>query len=51
MPPSILLTSRVPSSVLTRLKTVGQVELATDHLTPAALQERVSGKRALVCVT
>ena len=51
MPPSILLTSRVPSSVLTRLKTVGQVELVTDHLTPAALQERVSGKRALVCVT
>ena len=51
MPPSILLTSRVPSSVLTRLKTVGQVELATDHLTPAALQERVPGKRALVCVT
>ena len=51
MPPSILLTSCVPSSVLTRLKTVGQVELATDHLTPAALQERVSGKRALVCVT
>nr|MCS5702080.1 D-glycerate dehydrogenase [Acidobacteriota bacterium] len=41
----------VPSSVLTRLKTVGQVELVTDHLTPAALQERVSGKRALVCVT
>ena len=51
MPPSILVTSRVPSSVLTRLKTVGQVELVTDHLTPAALQERVSGKRALVCVT
>ena len=51
MPPSILLTSRVPSSVLTRLKTVGQVELVTDHLTPAALQERVPGKRALVCVT
>ena len=51
MLPSILVTSRVPSSVLTRLKTVGQVELVTDHLTPAALQERVSGKRALVCVT
>ena len=51
MPPSILVTSRVPSSALTRLKTVGQVELVTDHLTPAALQERVSGKRALVCVT
>jgi len=51
MPPSILVTCRVPSSVLTRLKTVGQVELVTDHLTPAALQERVSGKRALVCVT
>ena len=51
MPPSILVTSRVPSSVLTRLKAVGQLELVTDHLTPAALQERVSGKRALVCVT
>jgi len=51
MPPSILVTSRVPFSVLTRLKTVGQVELATDHLTPTALQECVAGKRALVCVT
>ena len=36
--------------MLTRLKTVGQVDLATDHLTPAELRERVSGKRALLCL-
>ena len=50
MPPSILVTTRIPSSVLARLELVGQVDLATDGLTPATLRERLSGKRALVCV-
>ena len=50
MPPPILVTSRVPSSVLTRLEAVGEVDLAADGLTPEALRERMAGKRALVCV-
>ena len=50
MKPPVLVTSRIPASVLARLEAVGEVEVALDGLSHDALLERVSGKQALVCV-
>lgn len=50
MPPSILLTGRIPSSVLARLETVGEVDQhqGGGDMPHDELVARVSGKQALV---
>ena len=50
--PSVFITRRLPSSVLSRLREAADVDLYTgDVAIPAAeLRERVAGKDALVCV-
>src|SRR5918992_671253 len=48
--PRVLLTRRIPSSVLSRLEAACDVELHESPLTPAELRERVRDKDALICV-
>jgi glyoxylate reductase len=48
---SILVTRSLPSSVVTRLRDVGSVDLYTDGAMPAALLvQRVADKDALICL-
>jgi glyoxylate reductase len=48
--PPVLLTRRIPSSVLSKLEAACDVELSEDALAPEALRARVAGKHGLVCV-
>ena len=50
--PALLLTRRIPSSVLTRLEAVCEVDLYSGRsaIPRADLIERVAGKRALMCL-
>src|SRR5262245_30800594 len=47
---NILVTRKLPSSVIAKLETVGQVEMHSGEagLTPAQLTDRIAGKHALV---
>jgi len=48
--PNILVTRKLPSSVITKLKSVGEVDQHTGEsgLTPSELRARIAGKHALV---
>jgi glyoxylate reductase len=50
--PSILVTRRLPSSVLSKLRAVGEVDVYTGDapMTSAELRTRIAGTRALVCL-
>jgi len=50
--PSILVTRRLPSSVLSKLRAVGEVEVYAGDaaIPPAELRTRIVAKRALVCL-
>ena len=50
--PSILVTRRLPSSVLSKLRAVGDVDVYTGDgaIPPAELRARIAGARALVCL-
>ena len=48
--PPVLLTRRIPSSVLSKLEGACDVDLQEEPLTPDRLKERVRGKHGLVCV-
>lgn len=52
MTDTVLVTQRLPGSVLSRLETVCDVDLHAerDPLTPEALRARVVGKRGMVCL-
>ena len=50
MKPPVLVTSRIPSSVLSRLDAIAAVDVANDGLTREALLDRVRDKAALVSV-
>ena len=50
MKPPVLVTSRIPSSVLSRLDAIAAVDVAKDGLTREALLDRVRDKAALVSV-
>ena len=48
--PRVLLTRRVPSSILEKLQAVCDVQLEETPLTPEQLREHVRDKRGLICV-
>jgi glyoxylate reductase len=48
--PRVLLTRRVPSSILEKLEAVCDVQLEETPLTPEQLREQVRDKRGLICV-
>jgi glyoxylate reductase len=48
--PRVLLTRRVPSSILEKLEAACDVQLEEAPLTPEQLRERVRDKRGLICV-
>jgi len=50
--PSILVTRKLPSSVLAKLRTVGELDLYTGDaaIPPGELRARLAGKDALVCL-
>jgi glyoxylate reductase len=48
--PRVLLTRRVPSSILEKLEAVCEVQLEESPLTPEQLRERIGDKRGLICV-
>jgi glyoxylate reductase len=50
--PAILVTRRLPSSVLNKLRTVGDVDVYAGDaaMSPAELRTRIAGTRALVCL-
>src|SRR5262245_65102182 len=49
--PAILITRKLPSSVLAKLEAAGEIDLnAGDALSPAELRARVADKDALVCL-
>jgi glyoxylate reductase len=51
-PPAILVTRRLPSSVLDKLRSVGDVDVYAGDaaIPPAELRTRIAGTRALVCL-
>jgi len=50
--PTVLVTRRLPSSVITRLEESCDVDLYTGHtaISRAELQQRIAGKQALICL-
>src|SRR5690349_10679469 len=50
--PAILVTRRLPSSILSKLRAVGEVDVYAGEaaIPPAELRTRIVGKRALVCL-
>ena len=50
--PAILVTRKLPSSVLSRLDSVGTVDLheSTTPMAPEVLRQRIAGKDAVVCM-
>ena len=52
MPPSVLVTRRIPAAVLSQLESSCDIDLHAEPigLSPQALQERVRGKAGLVCL-
>ena len=48
--PPVLLTRRIPSSVLAKLDDACDVDLQDEALTPEQLRARVRGKHGLICV-
>ena len=50
MRPSVLLTRRIPSSILATLERETEVDLPQEPLGPADLRERVRDKEAIICV-
>ena len=52
MPPSVLVTRRIPAAVLSLLESTCDIDLHAEPigLSPQALQERVRGKAGLVCL-
>ena len=48
--PRVLLTRRVPSSILSRLEAVCDVQLEETALTPEQLRERIRDKDGLISV-
>lgn len=50
MKPPVLLTRRIPSSVLAKLEDACDVDLQDEALSPEQLRARVRGKHGLICV-
>ena len=52
MPPEILVTRKLPSSVIAKLEAAGAVDLYVGDaaITPAELKARIAGKDAVVCL-
>ena len=48
--PRVLLTRRIPSSVLSKLEAACDVDMQEEPLPPAELRERVRGKHGIICV-
>ena len=48
--PRVLLTRRVPSSILEKLEAACDVQLEESPLSPAQLRERIRDKQGLICV-
>jgi glyoxylate reductase len=48
--PSILVTRRIPSGVLTTLQAACEVEMLEDAPSPERLRDRVRGKQGMICV-